>query len=793
MPVRSWRFNPKTACSTFCRSSMRMASSPGCLPPGGRLERDLHARFRCRVLLRMAERVATELVHGGSDHSSRGACRRQSPQAEYPTVLLAHHSLGLGVALPDILHGLESLFGVPVIETYGMTEAASQIAANRLELRKVGSVGRAAGAEIAILDGEGRPLAQPASTERSYCAVPPSRGDTTTIPPRPKRPSATVGFEPAISDISIATVISSSSAASRRSSTGEGRSLALRGRGGLAQPSGCARSRRLRRAARAAWRKCRGRRGAAAEVPTSTAQFYAPSRRTSRTIQGAGPDPHRGRNSERSQRKDQARALSAALSRDAGEAGDKLRDTPAARNWNRNSPRSGAQLLELDEIGVDQDVFRARRGFPRRHSNVFAPARTLRRRISPSRRFSMRRPSRPSQNASNYREADPLEVLAWRHAPAKARGTRLSFQQQRIYVLSRLDPTRSTITTFSKSRVSLGLSKSAPWRQASRRSASVMKLSASSFHERRGEPFQKPGKASPRLERLNLEPCAERSRAAAIRRHARISLREPFDLEHAPPIRARLLRLGKDDHALVIKLHHLVTDGWSQRLFWRELEAFYTANLNGSPAGLPALTIQYRDLRRMAAGMASNSRSREAIDLLARAARGIDRAALANRQAQADSLDGSRREASLQALAQPCRDDLKALSRAQSVTVFMALVAAFQCVLHRHTKHEDVAIGSLIANRNQIESEPLIGMFANTVVLRSDLSGDPKFSEVLRRVRQVTLDAYRNQDLPIEEVLKRLKLSRSADRNAAVSRHVHSAEARRRSTPALPGLSTTAC
>ena len=106
----------------------------------------------------------------------------------------------------------------------------------------------------------------------------------------------------------------------------------------------------------------------------------------------------------------------------------------------------------------------------------------------------------------------------------------------------------------------------------------------------------------------------------------------------------------------------------------------------------------------------------------------------------------------------------------------MTLLAAFQCLLYRYTQHDDVAVGSLIANRNQIEIERLIGMFANTIVLRTDLSGDPTFSEVLRRVRQVTLDAYRNQDLPIEEILQALHVPRSMDRNHFVSGDVHSAK-----------------
>src|SRR5204863_1959627 len=97
--------------------------------------------------------------------------------------------------------------------------------------------------------------------------------------------------------------------------------------------------------------------------------------------------------------------------------------------------------------------------------------------------------------------------------------------------------------------------------------------------------------------------------------------------------------------------------------------------------------------------------------------------------------------------------EIRSLSRGNSVTVFMTLLAALQCLLHRYTEHDDIAVGSLIANRNQIQFERLIGVFANTIVLRTALSGNPTFSELLRRVRQVTLDAYRNQALPIEQIL----------------------------------------
>src|SRR5262249_10333703 len=112
------------------------------------------------------------------------------------------------------------------------------------------------------------------------------------------------------------------------------------------------------------------------------------------------------------------------------------------------------------------------------------------------------------------------------------------------------------------------------------------------FIEREGETVQTPGVA-PRLERLRLRPGARHARAATLERQARELLHQPFDLEKGPLLRAQLLRLGKDDHALLIKLHHLVTDGWSQRLFWEELEALYAAKVGGPAARPPVVPVQY--------------------------------------------------------------------------------------------------------------------------------------------------------------------------------------------------------
>jgi amino acid adenylation domain-containing protein len=270
---------------------------------------------------------------------------------------------------------------------------------------------------------------------------------------------------------------------------------------------------------------------------------------------------------------------------------------------------------------------------------------------------------------------------------------------------------------------------------------------------------------------------------AAIRRHAREWLRQPFNIKSEPPLRARLVRLGADDHALVIKFHHLVTDGWSQRLFWEEFEALY----RGAAASLPELPIQYRNFVAWQRAWLQTRAAEEQLSYWRGQLEGMTELPLRTDRPRPERRTGRGARHPL-ALSRTLSAGIRSLSRAQNVTLFMTLLAAFQCLLNRYTQHDDVAVTSLIANRNRIETERLIGMFANTIILRSDLSGDPTFSEVLRRVRRVTLDAYRNQDLPIEEILRALHMPRSLDRNALL-RAMFILQNALPKTPALPGLS----
>ena len=349
------------------------------------------------------------------------------------------------------------------------------------------------------------------------------------------------------------------------------------------------------------------------------------------------------------------------------------------------------------------------------------------------------------------------------NVPADDSENPLSFQQQRIHFLSSLDPARFNYQIVEVARLSGPLN--IDCLEAS--IASICgrhEVLRSTFTERLGDPVQTLTAVAPRFERSSLQPCPKSRRAAVIRQRARQAQRRLLHIESEPSLRIELLRFAEDDHVLMVTLHHLITDGWSQRLFWEELEAHYAAHLRARPSELPDPCIQYRNYVAWQRAWLQTSAAAKQLSYWRRQLGGVSELPLRTDRPRPEMWTGRGARYRFK-LSRRLSRGIRELSRGKGVTLFMTLLAAFKCVLFRYTEHADVAIGSLIANRNQIQLERLIGMFANTLVLRTDLSGNPTFSEVLGRVRQVTLDAYRNQDLPIEEVLRVCQVPRSLDRN----------------------------
>lgn len=257
-------------------------------------------------------------------------------------------------------------------------------------------------------------------------------------------------------------------------------------------------------------------------------------------------------------------------------------------------------------------------------------------------------------------------------------------------------------------------------------------------------------------------PEPERTRQA----HGRASdeARQPFDLNRAPLVRARLLRLGTDDHWFILCVHHIVSDDWSMDVLWRELTVCYEARCLGTVPLLPALAIQYADFAGWQHEQVNAGRLQEHLDYWRKELHGtrssLDLPADRRRPSQ-KNYRGATRDVHVP---RHIVDALKLLARRQQATLYMVVAAAVNTLLHRYGGQPAIILGTAIAGRTQEEVEPLIGFFVNTLVLRTDLSGDPAFSELVQRVRSVALAAYAHQEAPFECVLEALQPERDMGR-----------------------------
>ncbi|NBM15845.1 non-ribosomal peptide synthetase, partial [Streptomyces sp. GC420] len=243
--------------------------------------------------------------------------------------------------------------------------------------------------------------------------------------------------------------------------------------------------------------------------------------------------------------------------------------------------------------------------------------------------------------------------------------------------------------------------------------------------------------------------------------------RRPFDLAAGPLVRALLVRLADDDHLFLLATHHIATDGWSMTLFWKELAVACGEPSTAAGQRLPALPTAYRDWAHWQRGRLERGELdgslrywEERLSGLGQSALPTDRPRPATRSGRGQTVEFT--------LTSELTDRLRNLARAGDATVFMALVAGFKALLARWSGDTDVAVGTPVAGRDRMELEPLIGFFANTVVLRTGIPAGLSFRALLERVRQVTVDAYDHQEVPFDRVVRRLRPERVLDRNPLV-------------------------
>ncbi|AEI67904.1 non-ribosomal peptide synthetase [Corallococcus macrosporus] len=233
-----------------------------------------------------------------------------------------------------------------------------------------------------------------------------------------------------------------------------------------------------------------------------------------------------------------------------------------------------------------------------------------------------------------------------------------------------------------------------------------------------------------------------------------------FDLAAGPLLHARLVRMGEEDHVLLLVVHHIVSDGWSTGIFVQELTALYAAFSRDKPSPLPELPLQYADFAAWQQQWMQGDVLTAQLDYWRRQLEGSDSALMLptdRPRPRVRTYAGGKHGFQVDpGVAQ----HLKALGTQEKASLYMVLLAALQTLLHRYTREPRVSVGTYIANRNRTEVEPLIGFFLNTLVMRTGLEGNPSFRELLRRVVDVTLGAYAHQDIPFEKLLEELAPSR---------------------------------
>ncbi|MEU3554833.1 condensation domain-containing protein [Streptomyces fragilis] len=318
-----------------------------------------------------------------------------------------------------------------------------------------------------------------------------------------------------------------------------------------------------------------------------------------------------------------------------------------------------------------------------------------------------------------------------------------SFSQQSLWLQNRIDPGQAAYNVTAAVRLRGPLDVGALER-ALNTVVARHEVLRTVFDLDEGEPVQVIGPTAPL--RVTVTDCSPED----LEETAREELAAPFDLREGPLVRLRLLRLGERDHLALLVMHHIVTDGASSGIFFQELTAAYQAHLAGAEPRFAELPIQYADFAVWQREHLSGDRLRELTGYWSGALAGAVACELPTdrpRPAVLSDRGGTHHFT----VPDPLVRRLEALARRRNATPFMVLLAAFDVLLARYSGQHDITVTSPMSGRTRPELEGLIGYFVNPLMLRTDMSGDPAFSELLDRVRDVCLGAYRHQELPFEQ------------------------------------------
>jgi amino acid adenylation domain-containing protein len=372
-------------------------------------------------------------------------------------------------------------------------------------------------------------------------------------------------------------------------------------------------------------------------------------------------------------------------------------------------------------------------------------------------------------NQIREHKAEIIECLQSPHLPSilpvdRNQPLPLSFAQQRLWLLEQLNPDTSTYCIATAYHLT-GLLDVTALEKSLCELIQRHEILRTTFSEMNGLPTQVISKETAlTLPLINLEKLSPNQQKSETQRQADQEGKRSFDLAQGPLLRTKLLRLNEQEHVLLLNMHHIISDGWSFDVSFRELTALYQAFASSKPSPLPKLPIQYADFSCWQREWVQNKVFQSQLDYWKKQlSQGISVLQLPTDRPRPliKTYQGSYQSIEI---SKELTKKLKVLSQQEGVTLFMTLLAAFQTLLLRYSAQAEIVVGSPIAGRNQPETNELIGFFVNTLVLRTDLSGNPSFRELLLRVREVALGAYAHQDLPFEQLLEELQPERDLSR-----------------------------
>jgi acyl carrier protein len=360
--------------------------------------------------------------------------------------------------------------------------------------------------------------------------------------------------------------------------------------------------------------------------------------------------------------------------------------------------------------------------------------------------------------ASNLTSSVPIERVS------REQSTPLSFEQQRLWFLDQLLPGNQFYNVPVAYHVTGQLNVKA-LESSLNQIITRHEVLRTTFPIIDGLPTQQVQPFIPlRLELVHLASGAANGEAE-LDSLVRAEGQRPFNLASGPVMRAKLFQVSDRAHVLVVTIHHIATDGWSMELLSSELAELYEAYSQGVEPALPELPVQYADYsawqRRVVASEGVNRQLEYWKEQLAGAPTTLN-LPTDHRRPEMFSFRGAYQRLEID---EDLFKKLEELGRQHGVTTFMTLLAAFATMLARYSGQYDILIGVPIANRTQMEFERLIGFFTNMIVLRMDLSGNPRFSELLRHVREKFLAAYAHKDVPFERLVEEIHPQRDLTSN----------------------------